>query len=169
MFGIIPARYASTRFPGKPLAPILGKPMFLHVYERAIQSENIDKVILATDHEEIFNVAEKHNVPVVMTRSSHRSGTDRVHEAACILGAEDDNIVINIQGDEPLLDPKMLDELIECFQNSDVEIATLAREISFEDVVNPNIVKVVLDLKSFAIYFSRAPIPYFFSNLEGNF
>ena len=163
VFGIIPARYASTRFPGKPLAPILGKPMFLHVYEKATQGKNIYKVVLATDHEKIYNAAQNYNVPVIMTDPSHKSGTERVYEAAKILGAKENDIVINIQGDEPLLDPRMLDELIECFDDQKVEIATLAREISFEDAVNPNVVKVVLDIENFAIYFSRSPIPYFSS------
>jgi 3-deoxy-manno-octulosonate cytidylyltransferase (CMP-KDO synthetase) len=169
ILGIIPARYASTRFPGKPLAKILDKPMFVHVYERASRCKKLDKVVLATDHQKIFDTAMEYKVPVLMTDDKHTSGTDRVYEAATKLGAVDEDLIINIQGDEPLLDPKMIDELIDCFENPKVEVATLARKISFEDAVNPNVVKVVLDLENFALYFSRAPIPYFFSNLNGNY
>ncbi len=168
ILGIIPARYHSSRFPGKPLARILGKPMFVHVYERAKKSKRIDEVILATDHEEIYMCAQEYSVPVVMTDTSHRSGTERVYEAALKLGISSGDIVLNIQGDEPLLDPVMIDELIECFDINGVEVATLAREISVEEAIDLNVVKVVLDLKNFALYFSRSPVPYFFEG-RGNF
>lgn len=160
IYGVIPARYASTRFPGKPLAKILNKPMFVHVYERAKRCDKIHEVVLATDHKKIFETAREYNVPVIMTDTSHKSGTDRVYEAVSKLGITEHDIVINIQGDEPLLDPIMLDELIQSFDDNRVEVATLAREISFEEAVNPNVVKVVLDSHGFAMYFSRAPIPY---------
>ncbi len=169
VIGIIPARYGSSRFPGKPLAMILNKPMFLHVYERAMQCKRLHKVVLATDHDEIYNRAKEFNVPVVMTANTHNSGTDRVYEAAIRLGISKKDIIVNIQGDEPILDPKMIDELIECFSVPMVQVATLARKICFEDAVNPNVVKVVLDNSSFAMYFSRSPIPYFISDLKGEF
>ncbi len=160
IYGIIPARYGSSRFPGKPLAKILGKPMFVHVYERAKQCKKISEVILATDHEKIFEAAKKYNVPVVMTDPSHKSGTDRVFEAASKLGVSENDIVINIQGDEPLLDPIMVEELLESFDEPNIKVATLVREITPKEALDPNVVKVVLDLKGFALYFSRAPIPY---------
>jgi 3-deoxy-manno-octulosonate cytidylyltransferase (CMP-KDO synthetase) len=114
-YGIIPARYASKRFPGKPLADILGKPMFLHVYERARQCARLSSVILATDDDRIRLVAKKWGVPVVMTRKTHPSGTDRVMEAAAKLNLPTDSVVVNIQGDEPALEPAMLTQLVRPF------------------------------------------------------
>ncbi len=168
-WGIIPARYASSRFPGKPLARILGKPMFLHVYERAIRCKELKGIYLATDHEKIEKEAQKYKVPVIMTSPHHPSGTDRVFEAVEHIGIEETDVVINIQGDEPLLEPEMISSLIACFQQKEIKVATLARRISFEDVINPNIVKVVIDKRGFALYFSRAPIPYYFKSYGGEF
>ena len=111
-YGIIPARYGSSRFEGKPLADILGKPMFWHVYERAKRCKAFTEVALATDDARIFEAAFALGVPCIMTASDHASGTDRVYEAACKLGVPDNAIVVNIQGDEPALDPRMLEELV---------------------------------------------------------
>ncbi|BCS99331.1 3-deoxy-manno-octulosonate cytidylyltransferase [Desulfoluna limicola] len=159
--GIIPARYASSRFPGKPLALICGKPMFLHVYERAASCPEITQVALATDDPRIEKAANEAGVPVVMTASDHPSGTDRVLEAARALGAPAHAVIVNIQGDEPALDPAMLTELTApFFTDPSVQVTTLATPISSEEAQNPNRVKVVLDEAHRALYFSRSPIPY---------
>ncbi|OQY59821.1 MAG: 3-deoxy-D-manno-octulosonate cytidylyltransferase [Desulfobacteraceae bacterium 4572_88] len=159
-YGIIPARYASNRFPGKPLAEILGKPMFRHVAERAGQCPELAQVALATDDERIFSVAEQCSVRAVMTRKDHPSGTDRVLEAARQLGVDEDAVVVNIQGDEPALDPAMLTELVSPFTDPDVRVTTLARKIGPEEAENPDRVKVVFAKDGRALYFSRSPIPY---------
>jgi 3-deoxy-manno-octulosonate cytidylyltransferase (CMP-KDO synthetase) len=158
--GIIPARWASSRFPGKPLANILGKPMFLHVYERAQACPFLRDVVLATDDERILHAAKSLNVPVVMTRNDHVSGTDRIHEAACLLGVGEEEVVVNIQGDEPALDPEILTELLEPFEDQNVHIATPARQITPEEAARPDVVKVVVAENGNALYFSRAPIPF---------
>jgi len=159
-YGIIPARYASNRFPGKPLAEILGKPMFRHVAERASQCPELAQVALATDDERIFSAAEQCSVRAVMTRKDHPSGTDRVLEAARQLGVDEDAVVVNIQGDEPALDPAMLTELVSPFTDPDVRVTTLARKIGPEEAENPDRVKVVFAKDGRALYFSRSPIPY---------
>lgn len=159
-YGIIPARYASTRFPGKPLADILGKPMFWHVWERAKNCPAIHGVTLATDDERILEEARRLNVPAVMTRADHASGTDRVYEAAGKLDIPDNAIVVNIQGDEPALDPEALNSLIRTFDTPEVVAATLAHTISAEEALRPDKVKVVLAANGDALYFSRSPIPY---------
>ena len=160
-YGIIPSRYASSRFPGKPLALICGKPMFQHVYERASLCPDLTHVALATDDTRIFEAAEKAGVPVVMTSPDHASGTDRVLEAAQKLKVPDDAIVVNIQGDEPALDPAMLTQLTQpFFKNPDARVTTLATPIVTNEAQNPNRVKVVLDASGKALYFSRSPIPY---------
>ncbi len=159
VYGIIPARYESKRFPGKPLADILGKPMFYHVYERARKCVGITEVVLATDDQRIYNAAKTLKVPVIMTRSDHKSGTDRIIEAAESVGAPHDAIIINIQGDEPALKPSMLTALIQPFEDAQVKVATLIKEISITDAKNPNIVKVVYDKAYRALYFSRSMIP----------
>ncbi len=158
--GIVPARYHSSRFPGKPLAEILGMPMFWHVCERARRCRLLDRVVLATDDERICKAARALKVPVVMTRSDHPSGTDRVFEATVQLGVPEGAVVVNIQGDEPALDPAMLDELLGPFDSEQVQVATLAREISAAEAQPPDLVKVVLSRSRRALYFSRAPIPY---------
>lgn len=159
--GIIPARYASTRFPGKPLALIAGKPMFQRVYERASLCPALSRVVLATDDGRIEAAAIAAGVPVVMTASHHPSGTDRVLEAARTLNAPDDAIIVNIQGDEPALSPVMLTELIApFFADPSVQVTTLATPITTDEAQNPNRVKVVLDDTHRALYFSRSPIPY---------
>lgn len=159
--GIIPARYGSTRFPGKPLADIHGKPMFWHVFNRASKCRQLESVTIATDDSRIMNAAEKLQVPVVMTASHHQSGTDRVKEAADNLQLTEDSIIVNIQGDEPLLDPAMLSELILPFMNSGIMVSTLAHPLDETDSGNPDRVKVVFANDGRALYFSRAPIPYY--------
>jgi 3-deoxy-manno-octulosonate cytidylyltransferase (CMP-KDO synthetase) len=159
-YGIIPARYESTRFPGKPLADILGRPMIWHVFERARQCDSLSAVVLATDDDRIRSAAQKLKIPVVMTRADHPSGTDRVLEAAVKLKLESDAVVINIQGDEPALKPSMLTELVAPFSNPEIEVTTLARKISDRQAENPDLVKVVFTADRRAVYFSRSAIPF---------
>jgi len=158
-YGIIPARFGSTRFPGKPLADIAGKPMFFHVYQRATKCPELTKTVLATDDERILSAAKALDVPVIMTRKDHPSGTDRVLEAAQLLNLPDDSIIVNIQGDEPLLAPAMLTELVSPFVSPDIEVTTLARKIAQNEAGNINQVKVVFSRTGKALYFSRLPIP----------
>ncbi|WP_461210595.1 3-deoxy-manno-octulosonate cytidylyltransferase [Desulfocurvus sp. DL9XJH121] len=159
-YGIIPARYESSRFPGKPLADILGRPMFWHVYQRAIQCPLLGKVALATDDHRIYSEACKYNVPVLMTGTEHASGTDRVLEAAQALSLPEDAVVVNIQGDEPLLAPQMLTELLEPFSDPDIQVTTLASRIGREEAESPDQVKVLWTKGGSALYFSRALVPY---------
>jgi 3-deoxy-manno-octulosonate cytidylyltransferase (CMP-KDO synthetase) len=159
-YGIIPARYASKRFPGKPLAEILGKPMIRHVYERAQRCSRLSSVFLATDDDKIRSIAQKWDIPVVMTHASHPSGTDRVMEAAAKLNLPTNSIIVNIQGDEPTLEPEMLTQLVRPFSADHVQATTLVRKINASDVGNPNLVKVVFAVDGRALYFSRSPIPY---------
>lgn len=159
-YGIIPARYASKRFPGKPLARILGRPMFWHVFERARQCPELSEILLATDDDRIVSAAKELGVPVVMTRDDHPSGTDRVLEAAELLGVPEDAVVVNIQGDEPALDAAMLTELIRPFTAPEVQVTTLVRKIDSKEAENPDRVKVVFAKDGRALYFSRSLIPY---------
>ncbi len=168
-YGIIPARYDSSRFPGKPLADICGKPMIWHVYNQACKCSYFKKTILATDDERIYAVAESFDIPVVMTKKDHPSGSDRVLEAATILNIPDDAVVVNIQGDEPLIDPLMLLELVKPFENRDISVTTLANIINPAEAQNPNRVKVVLSNTSKALYFSRSLIPYPRDNEDANY
>jgi 3-deoxy-manno-octulosonate cytidylyltransferase (CMP-KDO synthetase) len=168
-YGIIPVRYKSTRFPGKPLADILGKPMFWHVFNRARLCPELTSVMLATDDDRIFSAAEKLDVPVVMTRDDHQSGTDRVLEAAESIKIPQDAVVVNIQGDEPTLKPAMISELIVPFKNRDVLVTTPIKKITLEEAENPDIVKVVFTLYGKALYFSRSPIPCPRENRESEF
>lgn len=160
--GIIPARYDSSRFPGKPLADLLGKPMFWHVYTRACRCAALKEVVLATDDERIRTAAEKLAVPVVMTRPDHPSGTDRVLEAAHLLGLAKtpDAVVVNIQGDEPVLAPEMLGELVAPFADPEVMTTTLAHPITVAESERADQVKVVRAASGRALYFSRAALPY---------
>ena len=160
-FGIIPARFQSKRFPGKPLADLHGKPMFWHVYSQARKCVHFSRIVLATDDQRIYSAAEALQVPVLMTDADHPSGTDRVLEAATLLDVPDDAVVVNIQGDEPLLAPDMLSELINPFASPGVKVATLARDLSSEEADNPDRVKVVRAADGRALYFSRSKIPYF--------
>lgn len=157
--GIIPARYASSRLPGKPLLDIAGKPMIQHVYERALESGVFSSVIIATDDERIFNAAKQFNADVMMTRADHPDGTSRAAEVAENIECD---YVINIQGDEPMLDPRLLSELADGIaRDGEAVAATACMEIkSEEDMSNPNIVKVVRALNGRALYFSRSLIPY---------
>ena len=160
--GIIPARYASTRFPGKPLADILGKPMIRRVYEQV--KHTVDNLYVATDDARIETAVKSFGGNVVMTSANHRSGTDRCYEAFTKTGGDYD-IVINIQGDEPFIQPEQIELLKNCFSSPDTQIATLAKPFrsncEFEkDLANPNSPKVVINQNSEALYFSRSVIPY---------
>ena len=158
---IIPARYASTRFPGKPLAEIAGRPMVVHVCERAAKS-GAAAVHVATDDERIAHAVRKHGHQAIMTRADHASGTDRLAEAARKLKLKDSSIVVNVQGDEPLIAPRLIRAvglLLE--KKREASVSTACHPIHDPGtVVNPNVVKVVLDAEGYALYFSRAPIPY---------
>ena len=168
-FGIIPARYQSKRFPGKPLADLHGKPMFWHVFSQARKCPHFTSIVLATDDQRIFSAAEALKVPVVMTDVGHPSGTDRALEAATSLGVPDDAVVVNIQGDEPLLAPDMLSGLIAPFASPNVRVATIARKLNPEEADNPDRVKVVIAEDGRALYFSRSKIPYYRSNDKQSF
>jgi 3-deoxy-manno-octulosonate cytidylyltransferase (CMP-KDO synthetase) len=160
--GIIPARYASSRFPGKPLALIGERPMIQWVYEQA--SKSLDLVYVATDDKRIFDTVQKFGGKAIMTSPDHLSGTDRCAEAVSLIMKETGikiDIAINIQGDEPFIKPEQIDQLKDCFNEKGTEIATLIRKAEAgEDIFNPNQPKVLIDLKGDAIYFSRAAIPY---------
>jgi 3-deoxy-manno-octulosonate cytidylyltransferase (CMP-KDO synthetase) len=158
---LIPARYASSRLPGKPLADLGGKPMVVRVAERARES-GARRVVIATDDRRIEAAAAAHGAPAIMTRADHASGTDRLAEAASLLGLPDDEIVVNVQGDEPLLDPALMRGVAGTLAaHADAAIATACHPIDRADeAFNPNIVKVVLDSRNYALYFSRAPIPW---------
>ena len=159
--GIIPARYASTRFPGKPLADMKGKYMIQRVYEQA--RKVLDNVCVATDDDRIFNAVESFGGNVVMTSAEDRSGTDRCFEAYNRLGGNED-VIINIQGDEPFIKPEQIESLIACFDSPQTQIATLVRPFEategYEALANPNSPKVILNDKNEALYFSRSIIPY---------
>jgi 3-deoxy-manno-octulosonate cytidylyltransferase (CMP-KDO synthetase) len=158
---VIPARHASTRLPGKPLLEIAGKPMVVWVAEQAVAS-GADDVLIATDHPEILHVAEAHGHRVVMTRADHVSGTDRIAEVANRQGWAADTIVLNVQGDEPLIAPALIREVASNLEaHPHADIATACHPIhDRETMFNPNAVKVVMDAAGYALYFSRAPIPY---------
>lgn len=157
---IIPARYASTRFPGKPLVSIQGKPMVQHVYEKVTQSGLFEKVIVATDDNRIQKAVEEFGGEVALTDVNHQSGTDRCGEVINKL-EEVFDVVVNIQGDEPFIKQEQLEDLVSLFRKTPAQIGTLKKELSnSEDVFNPNIVKVVDGLDKRAIYFSRNPIPF---------
>ncbi|WP_273445321.1 3-deoxy-manno-octulosonate cytidylyltransferase [Neolewinella agarilytica] len=156
---IIPARYASTRFPGKPLALIAGVTMIQRVYERAKECSAIDKVVVATDDDRIFNHVIGFGGEAMMTKEDHPSGTDRVAEAA--LAFPDASVIVNIQGDEPFIDPRQIETVVRPFSDPSLAIATLAHRITDERaLLSPNVVKVVRDETGRALYFSRHAIPY---------
>ncbi len=160
---IIPARYASTRFPGKPLARIGGKPMIQRTFEAAARALGAENVVVATDDTRILEAVEAFGSRAVMTSASHRSGTDRCREAYEILGS-DAEVVINVQGDEPFLAPEQLHQLTACFDDKSTDIATLARRFDASQgyalLSDPNTPKVVVDNDGHALYFSRSVIPY---------
>lgn len=158
---IIPARHASTRLPGKPLLPIAGKPMIQHVWQQACRS-HAQSVTVATDDQRIAAVCRDFGAEVVMTRADHPSGTDRLQEVAVQLGLKDDDAVVNVQGDEPLLPPALIDQVADNLRRFEAaSIATLAEPFSDSATLfNPNAVKVVCDHQGYALYFSRAPMPW---------
>lgn len=157
--GVIPARYASSRFPGKPLADLRGRPLVQHVYERARRSKTLARVVVATDDLRIRDAVVAFGGEVQLTGLHHPSGTDRVAEVAASLSCE---IVVNIQGDEPLIEPPMIDEAVSpFFVESDLIMGTVCRRLEKEEEwQSPHVVKVVRDRRGFALYFSRTPIPY---------
>lgn len=158
---VIPARHASTRLPGKPLLDIAGKPMVIRVVELALAS-GAEEVCVATDHAEIAAAVAKHGYDVMMTRLDHASGTDRIAEVAQKKGWDEDAIVVNVQGDEPLVSPALIHEVAQNLaDHAAAAIATAAHPLhDTVAMMNPNVVKVVLDKYGYALYFSRAPIPY---------
>jgi len=156
---VIPARFASTRLPGKPLANIGGKPMIERVYKQARRVKNIDEVIVATDDKRIFNVVENFGGTAVMTDEDIPSGTDRVYQA---IKNKNIDVVINLQGDEPFVNPDVLEKLVRVFGDNQIQIATPICKIDSDaEYQNPNVVKVVKDANGFALYFSRSQIPFF--------
>ena len=163
IIGIIPARYASTRFPGKPLVEIHGKTMIQRVYEQAKKTVSLSEVYVATDDSRIFDHVKAFGGNVVMTSAHHRTGTERCHEVVMKLLAENVpvDVAINIQGDEPFIHPQQIDLLASCFHNPGVHIATLIKKINHADeLADANTIKVVINKLNNAIYFSRTAIPY---------
>lgn len=159
---VIPARYASTRLPGKPLADICGKPMIVRVYERAVQAKLMDSVVVATDDDRVKSAVESHGGKAVMTRVDHATGTDRLTEVATTAPYDGYDLIINVQGDEPLIEPELIDRLAKEFEgNDDLMMATVKTAITDEEEQkNPNNVKVVTDRNGYALYFSRSLMPY---------
>lgn len=162
---IIPARYASTRFPGKPLVMINAKSMIMRVYEQALKAKSLKDVYVATDDVRIYNHVTENSGKVLMTSADHSSGTERCYEAFRILVDQkkcfENEIIVNVQGDEPFIKPQQIDEITQLFEYEDTEIATLKKQISNEaDIANPNCVKIVSDIHGQALYFSRSSIPF---------
>ncbi len=156
--GVIPARYGSSRFAGKIIADIAGKPMIQWVYERASQSNTLDELLVAVDDPRVQSRVEGFGGKAVMTGAHHKSGTDRIAEVVRTIPAD---IVVNIQGDQPLIDPNMIDEAVQpMIHNPEIYMSTLKREIDKEEFDDPGVVKVVVDDRDFALYFSRSLIPY---------
>ena len=156
---VIPARYGSTRLPGKPLVPLAGTPMIQRVYDRAKAAQHVHRVIVATDDDRILHAVQSFGGEARMTRADHRTGTERVAEVAA---HESGDIFVNVQGDEPLLDPHAVDTAVEALlEDSQASVATVATPIKTPaDIMDPNVCKVVLDFDENALYFSRAPIPW---------
>lgn len=159
VIGIIPARYSSTRFEGKVLADIFGKPMIQHVWERAKQALILDELVIACDDERVASVAKEFGAKVVLTSKSHVSGTDRIAE---VINPLDVKVVVNIQGDEPLINPMMIDTVARALiDNKEIPMATISKMITnHNELIDPHVVKVVVDKNNFALYFSRAAIPH---------
>ncbi len=162
VWAVIPARYASSRLPGKSLLPLAGKPMIQHVWERVRHAQKVSRVLVATDDERIRRAVTEFGGEAVMTRAEHRSGTERIAEVAASAAGSGADIFVNVQGDEPLIEPAAVDAGVEILlADSSVEVATLAVPIATPgDIMDPNVVKVVLDFEGNALYFSRAPIPW---------
>ena len=156
---VIPSRYASTRLPGKPLVPLAGKPMVQHVYERAKRAQTVHRVLVATDDQRIMDAVAAFGGEARMTRSDHRTGTERIAEVAV---HEDGDVFVNVQGDEPLIDPVAIDTAVGALlEEPQAQISTVATPIRHAgDIMDPNVVKTVLDFDGNALYFSRAPIPW---------
>ncbi len=157
---IIPARYSSTRFPGKPLADLAGKPMIQHVYEQTMKASLVTRAIVATDDTRIADAIHQIGGEAIMTKTTHETGTDRLAEVANGLEAD---LVVNVQGDEPLITPAMIDEAVEPFiNNKELKMGTLKTRVKcLHDFLSPNVVKVVTDNAGYALYFSRSPLPFF--------
>jgi 3-deoxy-manno-octulosonate cytidylyltransferase (CMP-KDO synthetase) len=164
ILGVIPARYASSRFPGKPLVMIDGKSMIMRVYEQTLKTTVLNRVIVSTDDKRIFNHVKECGGEVMMTSESHVSGTSRIGEVVenlSFLGKCPYDVIVNIQGDEPFIDPSQIDLVVSLFNDRQVQIGTLIREIvNSEDLFNSNVVKVVVDNSGKVLYFSRSPIPF---------
>jgi 3-deoxy-manno-octulosonate cytidylyltransferase (CMP-KDO synthetase) len=162
---IIPARYDATRFPGKPLAVLHGKPIIQHVSERVSSAHLIDSVYIATDDQRIFDAVSDFGGKAVMTSSEHRCGTDRIAEVASDMECD---IIVNVQGDEPFIRPEMVDDTVILLRDDRrASMSTLAVKISSrEDILSPHVVKVVMDEEGYALYFSRAPVPYYRDDWE---
>lgn len=161
IIAMIPSRYGSSRFPGKPLAILKGKPMIQWVYEHVSQVEAISDIYVATDDKRIFEAVKKFGGNVLMTSKSHTCGTERLAECAKILSLDDEDIILNIQGDEPMVRKEMILDLLHCFDTPDVYMGTLKKRIEKEnELTNPNVVKVISDVNDNAIYFSRFCIPF---------
>ena len=159
ILGLIPSRYASTRFPGKPLVDIAGKSMIQRVFEQAKKCGQLDEVVVATDDVRILNHVLEFGGNAIMTSTEHQSGTDRCAEVSLLYPEFD--VVINIQGDEPFIDPEQISKVISCFDSPDTQLATLIKKIGSEqELFNPNSPKVIINKNSEAIYFSRLPLPY---------
>lgn len=159
---VIPSRYESSRFPGKPLADLCGKPMIQHVYERAAQAQALPYVAVATDDARIYQAVKAFGGNAIMTAATHRSGTDRISEAVKTLNLPDDAIVVNIQGDQPIFEPVQVDEVVApLLADPAIPMSTLVYKIILdEEITHPHAVKTVMDSENFALYFSRATIPY---------
>jgi 3-deoxy-manno-octulosonate cytidylyltransferase (CMP-KDO synthetase) len=164
---IIPARWASTRLPGKMLADLAGAPMVIRVAQQVMKSQ-ANAVLIATDHADIAAAANSHNIPVMMTRQDHASGTDRLAEVVTQLDWPDSEIIVNVQGDEPLIDPQLINEVASTLAaHADVAMATAAKPMRDSAAIdNPNVVKVVCDLAGRALYFSRSPLPFRRNSIE---
>lgn len=163
--GVIPARYGSSRLPGKPLADLHGKPLLYYVYRRASRARTLNQVLIATDDERIYRAARDFGATVMMTSGNHRSGTDRIAEVAEKIEAD---LIVNIQGDEPLIDFAAIDQAVELLsKDADADMATLQTPVrTSEELWNPNVVKVVADLHGYAMYFSRSPVPFIRSGID---
>lgn len=159
IIAIIPARFASERFPGKVIADLLGKPLIVHTYERAMEATCLSRVLVATDDDRVTEALAPYDIEVVMTSPDHPSGTDRIAEVARGTSAD---IIVNVQGDEPMLDPRSIDRAVEALiNNPDADMATARHAITDRaDIDDPNVVKVVCDTNGVALYFSREPIPH---------
>ncbi len=162
VYVFIPARFGSTRLPGKPLIDLCGKPLIQWVFEGCKGSNTVSDIFIATDNDEIKKVAESFGAAVVMTSEHHRSGTDRIAEACKIVGCRDDDLIINVQGDEPMVTGELVDILVtDLMENPEADMTTLAYpSTNIEEFKDPNIVKIVVNKEFYALYFSRSPIPF---------